>query len=95
MAKYCGLTCVVELKGGCGKSALVASLHKHLTERGVAVGVVSNDRIFKTMEETIGKDSFLRISDGADFPAVKGTDSLLSTSRVNRSNALTRLSKTP
>jgi len=76
MLKHCGLTCVLGLKGGVGKSSLVLALYQYLTEQGMDVGVVSNDPISRRMEKIVA-DSFLHISRGANFPAVKRTDDLI------------------
>lgn len=76
MVKPCGLTCVLGLKGGVGKTSLVLALYHYFTEQGLDVGVLSNDRISRTMGNIV-RDAFLRITANADFPAVETTDNLL------------------
>lgn len=77
MIDSCGLTLVVGLKGGVGKSSVVLSLYNHFTAQGFSFGVISNDLITDVIQKIVGSDSFYRIPTGAKFPDVESTDNYI------------------
>lgn len=77
MTDSCGLTLVIGLKGGVGKSSVVLSLYNYFIAQGLSFGVISNDLITDVIEKIVGSDSFYRIPPESEFPDVESTDNFI------------------